>query len=276
MKRGGEFDDILDDCLERLLAKGETLEQCLASYPEQAVELKPLLETALATKQASAIEPRPEFKARARYQFRSALQEMEPKRRLSFLDWWPRWATAVAIVLVLLLAGGGTVAAASGSMPDEPLYPVKIASEQVRLILTPSTLGKAELYANLADKRVSEIVYVATKGDAKQVELATQRLNHVLVRIATLVSAQRGEGGVMMAPAPALAPDESAEKGEDVNIQANGRNRLRQKLALYAIRHPARLRAILQQAPESTRPALLRAIAISVAGYEKALTAAGD
>jgi len=276
MKRGGEFDDILDDCLERLLAKGETLEQCLASYPEQAVELKPLLETALATKQASTIEPRPEFKARARYQFRSALQEMEPKRRLSFLDWWPRWATAVAIVLVLLLAGGGTVAAASGSMPDEPLYPVKIASEQVRLILTPSTLSKAELYANLADKRVSEIVYVATKGDAKQVELVTQRLNHVLVRIATLASAQRGEGGVMMAPAPALAPDESAEKGEDVNIQANGRNRLRQKLALYAINHPARLRAILQQIPESARPALRQAIAISVAGYEKALTAAGS
>jgi len=276
MKRGGEFDDILDDCLERLLAKGETLEQCLASYPEQAVELKPLLETALETKQASAIEPRPEFKARARYQFRSALQEMEPKRRLSFLDWWPRWATAVAIVLVLLLAGGGTVAAASGSMPDEPLYPVKIASEQVRLILTPSTLGKAELYANLADKRVSEIVYVATKGDAKQVELVTQRLNHVLVRIATLVSAQRGEGGVMMAPAPALAQDGSAEKGEDVNIQANGRNRLRQKLALYAINHPACLRAILQQIPESARPALRQAIAISVAGYEKALTAAGS
>ncbi len=275
MKRGRELDDILDDCLERLLAKGETLEQCLASYPEQAVELKPLLETALATKQASAIEPRPEFKARARYQFRSALQEMEPKRRLSFLDWWPRWATAVAIVLVLLLAGGGTVAAASGSMPDEPLYPVKIASEQARLMLTFSALSKAELYTNLVDKRVSEIVYVANKGDARQVELVTERLKYFLVRIATLASVQRGEGGVMMAPAPALAPDESAEKGEDVNIQANGRNKLRQILALYAINHPARLRAILQQTPESARPALREAIAISVAGYEKALTAAG-
>lgn len=87
MKRGREFDDILDECLEHLLVKGETPEQCLASYPEQAVELKPLLETALATKQASAIEPRSEFKARARYQFRSALQEMESKRRLPFFDW---------------------------------------------------------------------------------------------------------------------------------------------------------------------------------------------
>ena len=275
MKNDGKFNDILDECLERLLVKGETLEQCLANYPEQAVELRPLLETALATKQASAIEPRPEFKARARYQFRSALQETGSRRRLSFFGWLPRWATVVAIVLVLLLAGSGTVAAASDSMPDQPLYPIKIASEQVRLVLTPSTLGKAELYANLADKRVSEIVYVANKGDAKQVELVTQHLNNILTRIAILASAQRGEGGVMMAPAPALAPDESAKKGGGVNIQANGRNRLRQTLALYAVSHPARLRAILQQAPEPARPALMRAIAISVEGYEKALKAAG-
>ena len=275
MKKGREFDDILDECLERLLAKGETLEQCLASYPGQAVELKPLLETALATKQASAIEPRSEFKARARYQFRSALQAMEPKRRLSFFDWWPRWATAVAIVLVLLLAGGGTVAAASTSMPDKPLYPVKIASEQLRLIFTPSTLGKAELYANLADKRVSEIVYVANKGDAEQVELVTQRLNLILARIATLASAQRREDRVMTAPAPALAPDESAEEGKDVSIPPNGQNKLRRILTLNATSHPAQLRAILQDAPESIKPALRRAIAISVEGYEKALEAAG-
>jgi hypothetical protein len=200
---------------------------------------------------------------------------MGPKKRLAFFDWLPHWATAVAIVLVLLLAGGGTVAAASNSMPDEPLYPIKIVSEQARLMLTFSALSKAELYTNLVDKRVSEIVYVANKGDARQVELVTQRLKYFLTRIAILASTQRGGGGAMMSPAPALAPDESAESGKDVNIQANGRNRLRQKLALYAINHPARLRAILQQAPESARPALLRAIAISVAGYEKALTAAG-
>ncbi len=45
-----EFDNILDECMERLLFKGETVELCLESYPEQAVELKPLLQTALATK----------------------------------------------------------------------------------------------------------------------------------------------------------------------------------------------------------------------------------
>ena len=275
MKRSNEFDDILNECLERLLTKGETLEQCLQSYPGQADELKPLLETALATKRAAAIEPRPEFRTRARYQFQSALQAMEPKRRPFFLGWQPRWAAAVAIALVLLLAGGGTVATAASSMPDELLYPVKIASEQVQLALTPSSLGKAELYTSLADKRVAEIIYVANKGDANQVELVTQRLNYILARIATLVATHREEGGLMRVPAPALAPDEPAKKGKDINIPANGRARLRLALARYAINHPTALRAVLKTAPESAKSALRQAIAISVAGYEKALKAAG-
>jgi len=274
MNKNRKFDDILDECLERLLAKGETLEQCFQRYPEQAAELRPLLETALATKRASAIEPRSEFRAKARYQFHSALQALESKRPL--FSWLPRWATVVAIALALLLVGGGgTVAAAAGSMPDEPLYPVKIASEQVRLVFTPSSLSKAELYASLADKRVAEIIHVANKGDARRVELTTQRLNYVLTRIAVLVSAQMEEGGIKRVPLPALAPDEPTENGKGINIQANGRVKLRLALARYAINHPARLRAVLQGAPEQTKSALRQAIAVSVAGYEKALKAAG-
>ena len=92
MKKEKEFDNILDECLERILTKGETVEQCLASYPEQAAELEPLLQTALSTKETLAIKPRPEFRERARYQLRAALQEMEEKRqrRFAFFSWQPR------------------------------------------------------------------------------------------------------------------------------------------------------------------------------------------
>ena len=144
------------------------------------------------------------------------------------------------------------------------------------MLLTPSTLGKAELYANLADKRVAEIIYVANKGDARQVELVTRRLNTYLARIASLASAQREKAGTKRAPLPALAPDESAEKGKDVNIQANNRAKLRRVLARYAVNHPARLRAVLKDVPEPAKSALRQTIAVSVAGYEKALKAAGD
>ena len=64
MKKSRESDNILDECLERLLVKGETIEECLASYPQQADELKPLLQIALAAKKATAIQPHPEFRAR--------------------------------------------------------------------------------------------------------------------------------------------------------------------------------------------------------------------
>ena len=135
MKKNKEFDNVLNECLERLLVKGETIEECLDSYPQQADELKPLLQTALATKQASAIQPRPEFRTKARYQLRSALQEVESKRGRSFFGWQRQWVTAVTVVLILLLVGGSTVAAAGNSMPDEPLYPVKLAT----IILCRST-----------------------------------------------------------------------------------------------------------------------------------------
>ncbi len=69
MRKSREFDNILNECLEKLLLKGETIEQCLRSFPEHADELEPLLQTTLAIKGASDIQPSPEFRDKARYQF---------------------------------------------------------------------------------------------------------------------------------------------------------------------------------------------------------------
>ena len=270
-----EFDNILDECLERLLVKGETIEQCLASYPEQATELEPLLQTALAAKKVSAIQPRPEFRARARYQFHSALREIKTKRGRRFFGWQPRWATAVAIVLILLLAGGSTVAAAGNSMPDGTLYPMKLATEQVRLKLTLSDLGKAQLYANFADNRVLEIAHMAKEGKTELVERTAWRLNTHLVMIAHLVSPHDKGTEALMAPPPAKAPGPPEPAGGKPfpTKEINRRAKFRLAMAHYATHHPAALRAALNEAPESAKPALRRAIAISIAGYENALKA---
>jgi len=265
MKETEEFNNILDECLERLLVRGETVEQCLASYPGQADELEPLLQMALATKKALAIQPRPEFKARARYQLGSAFREVKPKRRF-FFGWQPRWATAVAVVLILLLGGGSTVAAAGSSMPDDLLYPVKLATEQVQLTLTRSNMGRAELHAELADRRVAEIIYMADKGDAQQVEVIAQRLDNHLVMVATLALAEGGEERALFAPA-------AEEIGKDVYAEANRRARFRLTLEFHAANHRADLQDVLETAPESVKPALRRAIAVSETGYERALDA---
>jgi len=268
MKKSREFNDILDECLERLLVKGETIEDCLASYPDLAAELEPLLHTAVTAKKASIIQPRPEFRAKARYQFQSALQAMESKRRRSFFGWQRQWVTAITIVVVLLLAGGGTVAAASNSMPDGALYPVKLATEQVQLMLTPSDIGKARLCAQLADRRVAEIIYMADKGTAQQIEVITQRLDKHLVMLVTLASASK-QGGLPKV----LAPSEEATADRDAFGGTNSQAELRATLARYAIKHPAALHAALEKSPESVKPALRQAIVVSVAGYEEAFMA---
>ncbi len=268
-----EFDNILDECLERLLVKDETIEQCLQSYPEQAANLKPLLQTALSTRQAIAIQPRAEFKARARYQFRSELQEVASQRRRPFLGWFPRWATVVTIVLGVLMMGGGTIVVASYSMPDNLLYPVKLATEQVQLALTPSDIGKARLHAKFADRRVTEIIYTANKGNAQQVEAITRRLDKRLAMLARLTSPIEVAEAPRMLEAPPPMQLEEAESSREIPGDKNNRAKLRTTVANYAINHPAGLRAALKKAPESAKPALRRAIAVSVAGYERALKA---
>jgi hypothetical protein len=288
-----EFDNILNDCLERLLLQGESLEQCLDRYPAQAAELKPLLKTALAAKEAAEIKPSPDFRARASYQFRAALQERAAKWRPSW-GWFPRWATVLAVVLVLVLAGGSTVFATGSSMPDSPLYPVKLATEQVQFTLTPSKLGKARLCAELADKRVAEIAYMADKGDAEQVELTTRRLEDRLDLLVVLVGGSKGANGVMLAPPattsppkteeapptaaapqpPVVIPPEGGRGWGGIDESAgNGNQALRDRVAFDAFRNQVVLNAALDKAPEQARAALRRAIMVSDTGYEEVLEA---
>lgn len=325
MRKSREFDNILDECLERMLVRGETLEQCLDSFPKQADALRPLLEMAQVTRQAAAIQPRPEFRDRARYQFQAALQDVERKKSRPFIwSWQPRWAAVVAAILAFVVAGSGTVAAASGSMPDEPLYPVKLATEQVQMVLTPSVLGKVELQAKLADKRVLEITQMASESKPKQVELTARRLDDHLTKITVLSAAMVVEREVAMAPvageppapgeaplteeapatagepvrgesptldkapvtieepvrdkaqisekAPVPVPSKSAVTGEGkAQVRIDRRARLKAIVARNAVANSSRLRALLGKVPEQARPALLRAIAISESGYEKAL-----
>jgi hypothetical protein len=271
MGKTKEFDNILDECLERLLTGGETIEQCLVQYPEQVVELRPLLETALAAKKVSSIQPRPEFKERARYQFRAALQEI-PARRGFFTFVWPAWATVVAIVLALLLSGGGTVALAANSMPDEPLYSVKIATEQVRLVFTFSDIGKADL----------EKVAVLAETWVDEEEASMLRVPTPAPQIApTSPAAPEPEPAPTPAPSPSPAAPPAPtspptdEKGqENMEVAVDGQlARLRMEVERNAVRHPAMLREMLETAPESAKPALRRALAIAESRYWQALEA---
>jgi len=161
------FEDILNTCLDRITLKGDTIEQCLESYPEQAVELEPLLRAALSIEEVSSIEPRPEFRQAAKARLLSALAAKEKKRERRLLPLWSwqrRWAVAVAMILALFLAGGGTVMASSDSLPGDRLYPVKMATEKVRAFFTFGDEAKANLHMEFAERRVKEIESLAERG----------------------------------------------------------------------------------------------------------------
>jgi len=214
MDKRKEFDNILDECLERVM-KGEDIMAVLALYPQYADELEPLLRTALDTKAAVDIAPRPEFRRRAALEFQRAIREMPVKAKAApgVSHWRMAWVAPLAVFMALIVAGTGTVAAASNSLPDSPLYSVKLATESVRLALTPSSLGKAELYAKFNDKRVAEIVAMAEKGKSGQIEKLTDRLNSNMMAMADLTgggkTASYGGMNMLLAPAATSPQEES-------------------------------------------------------------------
>ena len=255
------FENILDECIERLL-QGESVEQCLERYPEHAVQLEPLLRVAKATRETSSVEPRPEFKAQARYQIESLLHAKGQKagpRRLPLVSWVPRWAVVVAAVfLVILLAGSGTVAASSSSLPGGTLYPVKTATERVWLSMTFSDTARARLQAKLADRRVAEMARMAERGNTERMEELAARFSAHLKKIEELA-----------------ARIKAANPEDEAKIAA-----LREILYRNMTRDEAVLQAAQEKALLRGRPAVERAIQLAksrlVDRYEEALRALGN
>jgi len=185
--------DALDDVLARV-ATGESLEGCLARYPDLAVELTALMQ---ARAHLSVLVPAPALPVDAlaarRRQFLSTARTykrqtvpVHPLRR--FMAWmWPAQHTgrpafvpvlarvAIAFVLVLSILGG-TVAAAQSSLPDSPLYSIKLAVEDARLNLTRDPLQQATLSLSFASERTREIerLAIAHRPISNQVSLRLQ------------------------------------------------------------------------------------------------------
>jgi hypothetical protein len=264
-----KLENIFNECLERV-HRGESIESCLQSYPKEAAELEPLLRTALGfIWRASAVQPRPEFKARARLRLQGvqvyAREQKQPARPGSFA-WQRGWAFALTAVLVILLTGAGTAAASSDALPDEPLYPVKLATEQVRLAFTFSDANEAKLHAQLAENRALEIAAMARQGNTEQVDMVTERLAGHLEEANYAVQKVEKTGGG--APQLAVTPQEAARAPELVAVpdseETEGGNaqELKRFIEASASKNLAVLQDALEQAPEQTKPALQRAIEI--------------
>ena len=186
-KKVNNIDRILDICLNRILVDGESVEQCLVDYPEYRDELKSLLDISIKTQKAMiTIAARPDFEARLRYELTSRMNYDNAPKSSSF-KWQFRWApAALSFCIVLLLSGGGTVAAASDSMPADPLYNVKLASEQVQLFFAFDDDAKADLYSEFVAVRVDEIVSMAYSNNTEAMDKSSRIMQDQLAMINNL------------------------------------------------------------------------------------------
>jgi hypothetical protein len=100
------FADILDECLDRVLM-GESVEACIAEYPEHADELRESLMTAGALhRTAFAIRPDLDKKRASRQRFLEALDKRRNAR--------PWWQAAGLGALLGTWPRGGAPAAGGG------------------------------------------------------------------------------------------------------------------------------------------------------------------
>ena len=228
MGKEKEFNNILDECLDRLMFKGETVEQCLADYQRYADELKPLLEASLVTSQISSLEPAQEFKVKARNELFAVLRDTEEKRSRSLFkfSWQSRWVSAVAVIVVLLIATVSTAAGSMNSMPNDFLYPVKRATEQVQLAFSFTNLGKAEAYARMANRRVEEIIHMANENDIDEIEVLAASLDTSLNNISEYSTREdnadraTSDEGAMMFSEKAIVTEEAAEADTEQSLTA--------------------------------------------------------
>jgi hypothetical protein len=247
------FDQLLDQSLEDLVRTGD-LEVSLRRYPGDADQLRPLLEIAQATQLYYAhVAPAPGGLAAGRRRFLGAAAQgrergvavapgpgtatRRPRR------WLPaasllRLVTLVLVVLVGMAAlGGGLVWAASGSLPGDALYPVKLMAEDVRLSLASGPAGKVDVALGLVEERVEEMQSLAQSGRqvpektlvhmerhlesslARAAESDEEQMSGLLIQIA---SRAREEQGQLEASQASLSGEGRAPLGRAVIALGQG------------------------------------------------------
>jgi len=194
-----KFEDILVKCIEDIKAGRSSIEDCLDRYPFMRKQLEPLLRIALEIREPPDVKPSPSFKVKARVWLMDQIHERQPVTKWPWFRYnsqvkpipYRRRFSMASVILVIILTvsalGGGTVYAAQDSIPGDALYPVKLGTEQMRMMLPANDVVKAERALSFAERRVGEIEALAEKERAQYLGLGVKgyddALNMTLARI---------------------------------------------------------------------------------------------
>ncbi|MBC7249958.1 MAG: hypothetical protein H5T62_06700 [Anaerolineae bacterium] len=263
------FENILDNCITAIYEQGKTVEECVALYPTRREELEPLLRLALRLQAARTLQAPSEFRRTSVTRVRNliaarprrvaqAAAEPHPLRRA-----WRRLTASlkargrvsatllVGVVLVIsLFIGGGTVYASGRALPGDALYPLKRGLETMRLTVSLNDAEDARLYLAFASERLEEVTILLAENRPEHVENALTAYLAQFHEALTFLDANRG------------LPFEERSALADLAVTAQAH-------------HEAQLAALLEQAPETARPALQRALTFSQAELDQALEMVG-
>jgi hypothetical protein len=179
-----------------MMARGMPLEACLARYPENAWELRGLLEAADGAHDslASVVPPNP-IGLRARVMAEWDREQVQSRSKMRW-SWIPRFqfavplrgaAIAAALVIALVSGGTGTITASANAVPGDVLYPVKEARERTQVFFSRSPESKIAAYTALVRERTEEISALAASGEFQSSPIAATRLQAHVAEIATLI-----------------------------------------------------------------------------------------
>ncbi len=122
-------------------------------------------------KQASELRQAVSTPATARHRRRNVIPRKE-KFVMNFL-------VSILLALAVLAGGGATVSAAQNDLPGEPLYQVKLFSEDVRLLLNADPQSDIEMLMQMSQERVREMAVLSKEGLTPPEQVALRLEGHM-------------------------------------------------------------------------------------------------
>lgn len=135
-----------------------------------------------------------------------------------------RWISAVVVIAVVLLAGNSAVRASNDALPGDTLYPIKVnIVEPVRVALAATPVAKAEIQAELVQKRLQEAETLAARGT-----LTDDQEREIQQRVDT----QKIELAVHVSEVQKTAPEKAQDINTTVEASINTHERVLNALAI--------------------------------------------
>ncbi|OLC12533.1 MAG: hypothetical protein AUH67_01425 [Chloroflexi bacterium 13_1_40CM_4_69_19] len=132
-----------------------------------------------------------------------------PQRQWLFAAAWLRPALAAAVLAVFVVVGA--TSAAASSLPGDPLYGVKRASEDVQLALTFDDVARMQLLSDLTDRRLAELAEIA-KDRPSSAPTATAEYSDAVDKFADAVDKLRDADNDEKRDAAQAVADAAREK----------------------------------------------------------------